>query len=129
MKRKILPLAAAALLVGSVSAGAQQPGGIDPEAPPQGGEAGMEPDSRTAPMTAQQRQRIRAVILEQRAPTATLSGRVAVGSTLPGEVELHPLPQAAYAEVPSFRNYRYVYWNDRVVLVEPSSRKIVQIID
>ena len=129
MERKLVSLAVAVLLVGGISAGAQQPGGIDPEAPPQAGEAGMEPDSRTAPMSTQQRQRIRAVILEQRAPTATISGRVAVGGTLPADVELHPVPQAVYAEVPSVRNYRYVYWNDRVVLVEPSSRKVVQIID
>lgn len=129
MERKLLSLAVALLLAGTVSAVGQQPGQIDPEAPPQGGEAGMEPDSRTAPMNAQQRQRLRAIILEQRAPTATISGRVVVGGTLPADVELHPVPQAVYAEVPAARNYRYVYWNDRVVLVEPSSRKVVQIID
>lgn len=129
MQGKFLPLTVALLLATSISAGAQQPGGIDPEAPPQGGQAGMESDSRTAPMSIQQRQRVRAIILEQRVPTATISGRVAVGTTLPADVELHPVPQTLYTEVPSIRNYRYVHWNDRIVLVEPSSRKIVQIIE
>lgn len=47
-----------------------------------------------------------------------LDGDIVVGSTLPGTVELR--------EVPDYE-YRYVYVNDRPMLVEPGSRKIVYV--
>ena len=60
------------------------------------------------------------------APAASLSAPVAVGTVLPPTVELQPLP----AEVDvSYRPYRYITWNNRVVLVEPGTRKVVRIID
>jgi hypothetical protein len=59
-------------------------------------------------------------------PSVTLSAPVAVGTVLPPTVELQPLP--AEVEV-GYRPYRYVRWNDRVVLVEPGTRKVVRIID
>jgi hypothetical protein len=31
--------------------------------------------------------------------------------------------------VPTVRSYRYFRWNDDVVLVDPTSRRVVQIID
>jgi len=49
-----------------------------------------------------------------------------VGSTLPADVELQVLPENFG---PTVSTYRYVYTSDRVVLVEPSSRRVVQIID
>ena len=130
MDYKLMNLAAAMLLAGTMAVAAQQPGGARPEAPPQGADAGMTSDSDIAPaINAQQRQRIRAVIVEQRATPATISGGVTVGATLPADVTLSPVPEALVTDVPAIRNYRYVYWNNRVVLVEPSSRKVVQIIE
>jgi hypothetical protein len=52
--------------------------------------------------------------------------RVTVGATLPADVELAPVPQTWG---PSVSKYRYVYSDNHVMLVEPSSRKIVQVID
>jgi len=129
MRAKLSVIASAMLLAGTLTAVGQQPGGRAPEAPPQGAEAGTQPGSQVAPMSTQQRQRIRAVILEQRVPPATVSGTLAVGATLPADVELHPVPPALVTDVPSIRNYQYVYSNDRIMLIEPSSRRIVQIID
>ena len=51
--------------------------------------------------------------------------RVAAGATLPGSVELLATPGDWGPEV---TQYRYVY-SDHVVLVEPSSRRVIQIID
>ncbi len=59
-------------------------------------------------------------------PSVTLSSPVAVGTVLPPTVELQPLP--AEVEV-GYRPYHYVTWNNRVVLVEPGTRKVVRIID
>jgi hypothetical protein len=58
--------------------------------------------------------------------SVTFSAPMAVGTVLPPTVELQPLP--AEVEV-GYRPYRYVTWNNRVVLVEPGTRKVVRIID
>jgi uncharacterized protein YraI len=44
---------------------------------------------------------------------------IRVGEVLPGDVELHAIPDY---------EYRYVYVNDRPVLVEPDTRRIVYIV-
>ncbi|WP_342643203.1 DUF1236 domain-containing protein [Rhodoligotrophos ferricapiens] len=52
------------------------------------------------------------------------SVELAVGATLPEDVELH-----AIEGVPEVSEYRYVVVDGRTVLVEPGTRKVVQIID
>ncbi|MEI8701799.1 MAG: DUF1236 domain-containing protein [Mesorhizobium sp.] len=61
----------------------------------------------------------------QRHPLASISllgVELNVGSTLPDTVELHPI------DVPDVE-YRYVVVDDRTVLVDPGTRRIVQVID
>ena len=77
-------------------------------------------------MSPEQRTTIREYVVRERVPTATIRGEVRVGAALPADVELVAVPDAWG---PPMRRYRYVHWNDRVVLVEPSSRRVVQIID
>jgi hypothetical protein len=52
--------------------------------------------------------------------------RIAVGTTLPSDVELVPVPEAWG---PELRTYRYVYADDRFFFVDPSSRRVVQVIE
>jgi hypothetical protein len=56
----------------------------------------------------------------------TLPGEVRVGVAIPGDVELVAVPDDWG---PSFGRYRYVYWNNRVVLVDPGDRQVVHIIE
>ena len=58
-------------------------------------------------------------------PPAGLS--FSVGAAVPTEVELYAVPDAV--EVPAVRRYRYTVWDNRVVLVDPGSRKVIQIIE
>lgn len=60
-------------------------------------------------------------------PSATLKQRVTVGTTLPADVELTPLPEEVYTEVPSIRNYRYIVVGDEIVLVEPQTRRVIEV--
>src|SRR5262245_40120156 len=69
---------------------------------------------------------IREHVVRERIPAATIPGEGRVGVVLPGTVELAPVPDTWG---PSVRRYRYVHWNNHVVLVEPSSRRVIQIID
>jgi Protein of unknown function (DUF1236) len=57
----------------------------------------------------------------ERAPSVTVRERVVVGEPLPSTVELRP--------VPSYSEYHYAVVNDRRVIVEPRTRKIIKIID
>jgi len=65
------------------------------------------------------------VVKEQVRPV-TVNEKVTVGVTLPTDVELLSVPTTWG---PSVSKYRYVYNDNRVVLVEPSDRRVVQIIE
>jgi hypothetical protein len=77
----------------------------------------------------QQRTVIRNYVVKERVRPIELRERVVVGATIPAEIELTPVPETIYAEVPSLRPYRYFVWDDRFVLVEPSSRRVIQIVE
>ena len=55
--------------------------------------------------------------------------KVTVGMSVPSTVELQTVPETIVSDIPSVKGYRYFVWNDEVVLVDPSSRKVVQIIE
>jgi hypothetical protein len=57
----------------------------------------------------------------ERVPSVTVRERIVVGEPLPPSVQLRT--------VPNHTEYRYAVVNDRRVIVEPRTRKIVRIID
>jgi hypothetical protein len=57
----------------------------------------------------------------ERVPSVTVRERVVVGEPLPATVQLRA--------VPNYTQYRYAVVNDRRVIVEPKTRKIIKIID
>ena len=64
-------------------------------------------------------------ITRERVPTYTIPDRVVVGGVLPETgVEYYDVPQT-YAVTP----YRYTVVNGRTVLVDPRSRRIVQVVE
>jgi hypothetical protein len=76
-------------------------------------------------IAVEQRPAFREFIVRERVPTYTVPDRVIVGATLPDVgVTYYDVPQA-FAATP----YRYTVVNGRTVLVEPRSRRIVQVID
>ena len=74
----------------------------------------------------EQRTKIKEYVVKQKVAPVTVQERVTVGATLPASVELRTVPSDWG---PSVSKYRYVYHDNHVVLVEPSSRKVIQIID
>jgi hypothetical protein len=77
-------------------------------------------------VTPDQRTRIKDYVIKEKVKPITMKERVTVGATLPAEVELAPVPETWG---PALTRYRFVNWDNRVVLVEPSSRKVIQIIE
>jgi hypothetical protein len=74
----------------------------------------------------EQRTVIRDYVVKEKIRPYRMQSRVTVGATLPAEVELAPVPETWG---PTFRSYRYVYTGDDIMLVDPSSRRVVEIID
>src|SRR5688572_16034088 len=74
----------------------------------------------------EQRTKIKSYITSQNIKPVTVKEKVVVGATLPADVTLTAVP-ADWG--PDVVKYRYVYVDNRVALVEPSSRKVVTVID
>jgi hypothetical protein len=80
----------------------------------------------TVDIAPEQRTKIKQHVTTQKIAPVTLKEKVTVGATLPAEVRLSPVP-ADWG--PSVTKYQYVYSDNNVYLVEPSSRKVVTVID
>ena len=74
----------------------------------------------------EQRSVIRQYVTTHKVAPARVKERVTVGATIPQDVELAPVPSDWG---PSFTRYRYIYTGDDVVLVDPGTRKVIQVID
>jgi len=72
-----------------------------------------------------QRPAFREYVIRERVPTYTIPDRVIVGGVLPeAGITYYDVPQT-YGATP----YRYTVVNGQTVLVEPRSRRIVQVVD
>ena len=76
-------------------------------------------------IVADQRPAFREYVVRERVPTFTVPDRVIVGGVLPeAGITYYDVPQT-YGATP----YRYTVVNGQTVLVEPRSRRIVQVVD
>jgi hypothetical protein len=80
----------------------------------------------TVEIAPEQRMKIKQYVTTQKIAPVTVKERVTVGATLPADVRLQPVP-ADWG--PSVAKYHYIYADDRVVLVEPSTRKVIMLVD
>ena len=80
----------------------------------------------TIVVAPEQRTVIKEYIVRERIAPVRVQERIAVGTRIPADVELRTVPSTWG---PNFGKYRYVYSDDRVFLVEPSNRTVVQVID
>ena len=105
MNRMILGMATASALVASSAAFAQ---------------------STTVTISQPERTQIKEYVVKEKMKPVMIKEKVTVCATLPAEVELRTAPADWGTSV---SKYSYVYTDNHVVLVEPSSRKVVQIIE
>ncbi len=75
-------------------------------------------------ISAQDRVYVRQYVTENRKRSTRVQGEVVVGATLPQQIEVYPVEGN-----PAFQNYRYTWVNDRAVLVDPSSRRVVYVVE
>ena len=74
----------------------------------------------------QYRTKIKSYITEHKVRPVTTSEKIVVGAKVPSDVELVAVPSDWG---PSLTKYRYVYSGDRVMLVDPGTRTVVQEVD
>ena len=76
-------------------------------------------------IAVEQRPAFREYVVRERVPTFTVPDRVIVGGVLPeAGITYYDVPQT-YGATP----YRYTVVNGQTVLVEPRSRRVVQVVD
>lgn len=61
-------------------------------------------------------------------PVAQLSEPARIDMIIPEEVQLIALPQDMTTETPTTTSYRYVITSDVIAVVEPQSRKVIQLV-
>ena len=117
MQHKILAIAAIASAISApIAAQAQDVVTTGRAGPVVGDAAGIAVDQRPA---------FREYIVRERVPNYTVPDRVVVGGVLPEVgVTYYDVPQS-FGITP----YRYTVVNGRTVLVEPRSRRIVQVVE
>ena len=117
MQYRILAIAAVAAAISAPAATFAQTVGIAPGP----GVAVTE----SAGIAVEQRPAFREYVIRERVPTYTIPDRVVVGAVLPeAGVTYYDVPQT-FGATP----YRYTVVNGETVLVEPRTRRIVQVIE
>ena len=115
MKRAVLAAVTAVAFFGSAHAFAQTVGVRPPDT-----------DTRIN-VTPEHRTVIKQHVAKENVSSIAVKEQITVGDTFPSkEVQLRDMPPDLGA---AMSKYRYVYANDKVVLVEPESRRVMQIID
>lgn len=60
---------------------------------------------------------------------AKLAEPAAIGMTVPASVALYALPEDSVTELPKITAYRFFVAGDRIAIVEPTARRVIQLID
>ncbi len=84
------------------------------------------PQAQAPGLTAAQKTRIFETVISA-SESRTTDNDVAVGDPVP-PVDLHPLPAEVLAQAPAARPYRYTIMADQVVLIDPQTLRVVDII-
>jgi hypothetical protein len=61
-------------------------------------------------------------------PVTNVNFSLNVGTAVPRSVTLHTLPPAILTLVPAYRGFRYVLVGDDIVIIDPDTYEIVDVI-
>jgi hypothetical protein len=104
---------------------AEQKGATDSKSQTTTGQAGA-----SAKLSTEQRTKITSVIREQHVQPATnVNFEIRAGARVPRTVSFHPLPREIVTIYPEWREYEYFLVNNQIVVVNPRTLEIVDVID
>jgi hypothetical protein len=76
-------------------------------------------------IATEQRKNFRSYVVQEQTPSYVVPGQIQIGTTLPDVgVTYYDVPERFGAT-----RYRYTIVNDRTVLVDPKTRKVVQVVE
>lgn len=76
-------------------------------------------------LTPAQRHRIYRSVVRERAAAPQAVVEYRVGTRIPPDVVLYPLPRRVAVDVPAIEPYKYMIVNDRLLLVDPATSEVV----
>jgi len=87
--------------------------------------------SASVNLSSEQRRKFKTTVETTGSTRRSTSTKVEIreGVTLPEEIEIMEVPQTIVTEVPELRTYRYVVVGDEVALIEPETRRVIQVIE
>ncbi len=85
-------------------------------------------ETAPVPLPAEKQAIVKEHVKRNDMPVANIGAPVTVGMTLPETVELFALPQDTVTEVPKVTSYKFLITADTIAVVDPESRKVIQII-
>jgi hypothetical protein len=86
-------------------------------------------DASGARLTTQQRTKIREVVVSKKIPRVTnVNFSISVGAVVPRTVEFYPIPVEIVEVYPTWRGYRVILVGGQLIIVHPSSYRIVAVI-
>ena len=98
----------------------------------QGQRAGQAPDQagqRTTSVNDDQRKQIVDQLRRDRSASTNINVRVNIGERLPPRVQPRRLPADIVRIAPQYRNYDYTVIDNRIVIVDPRRREVIDILD
>jgi len=82
-----------------------------------------------AKLSSEQRTKITTVIKNEHVqPAANANFSITVGTRVPREVAIHPLPAEVVTIYPEWRGYEFVMVRDQIVVIDPATLEIVAIL-
>jgi hypothetical protein len=83
----------------------------------------------SAKLTTEQRTKITSIIRQHKVERVNLNVSVNVGTRIPANVHLYPLPQEVIVIYPEWRGYDYILVGDQIVIINPRTHEIVAIVE
>lgn len=91
---------------------------------------GKAPVQLSASLQVEQKNRLtQAFTAVEMKPVQNVNFSVAIGSTIPRTVEFRPLPASVVSIIPQYRGYNYVLVRNEIVIIEPGTSRIVDVIE
>lgn len=117
-----------AMLLALIGGAAAQGGPPLPAMPSTGG-VGAVTNAHDGTLTPEQKGEIaRAVRQSDRKVVVPQGLSAQIGGELPAALELYMLPDVTLAQIPAAKLYKYTVVNNRVVLVDPTNMRVVDIL-
>lgn len=82
-----------------------------------------------ARLSTEQRTKITSIIREHRVEPAHLNVSISVGTRIPTNVRLYPLPSQVVTIYPEWRGYEYILVGDKIVVIDPRMHEIVAVLE